>query len=332
MSKKLKSLLLLLTLALSVGTLVVPVTAQDSDTQWCEGKHIRFFVGGAEGDAFASIVLRGAQAAEANLGPTVDYIFSGWDSDRMVQQLREAIAAQPDGIAMMGHPGDNAIMPLAEEASAAGIAMMYQNVDVPEVRAQFGGGYVGANLIPQGRALAEEAMREFGLQSGDTAIVFGPWDQPGRFIREDATADALEEAGLNVIRVNALPEWAADPNLALPSLTAAYLSNPETKMIVYPGGQMLGAVPIYMDALGVAAGDVFNIGFDTSPAIMEGFDSGFVQLTSDQQPFLQGYMPILSLCGTLVYGFGPMNLDTGAGFVNTSNYQNVAELARAGLR
>src|SRR5688500_18864679 len=110
MPKKLKSILLLLVLALVVAPLSVPVTAQDSDTQWCAGKHIRFFVGGAEGDAFASIVLRGAQAAEANLGPTVDYIFSGWDSDRMVQQLREAIAAQPDGIAMMGHPGDNAIM------------------------------------------------------------------------------------------------------------------------------------------------------------------------------------------------------------------------------
>jgi simple sugar transport system substrate-binding protein len=332
MSKKLKAMLLLLAAALVVIPLSMPVTAQDTNTQWCAGKHLRFFVGGAEGDAFASIVLRGAQAAQADLGPDVDYIFSGWDPDRMVQQLREAIAAQPDGIAMMGHPGDNAIMPLAEEASAAGISMMYQNVDVPEVRAQFGGGYVGANLIPQGRALAEEAIREFGLQAGDTAIVFGPWDQPGRFIREDATADTLEEAGFNVVRVNAVPEWAADPNLALPSLSAAYLSNPETKLIVYPGGQLLGAVPVYMDALGVGPGTLFNIGFDTSPAIMEAFDSGYVQLTSDQQPFLQGYMPILSLCGTLVYGFGPMSLDTGAGFVNTSNYQNVAELARAGLR
>ena len=52
--------------------------------------------------------------------------------NKMTQQLREAIASQPDGIAMMGHPGDAAIMPLAEEAAAAGIKMMYQNVDVPD--------------------------------------------------------------------------------------------------------------------------------------------------------------------------------------------------------
>ncbi|MBZ0290262.1 MAG: sugar ABC transporter substrate-binding protein, partial [Anaerolineae bacterium] len=81
-----------------------------------------------------------------------------------------------------------------------------------------------------------------------------------------------------------------------------------------------------------APGDIYNIGFDTSPAIMEAFESGYVHLTSDQQPFLQGYLPILSLCNSLVYGFGPMNVDTGAGFVDTSNYQNVAELAIAGYR
>jgi simple sugar transport system substrate-binding protein len=32
----------------------------------------------------------------------------------MTQQLREAVASQPDGIAMMGHPGDDAIMAIAE--------------------------------------------------------------------------------------------------------------------------------------------------------------------------------------------------------------------------
>jgi simple sugar transport system substrate-binding protein len=327
LSKLLALLLVIVTLAISIA----PATAQDSG-KWCAGKKIRFFVGGAEGDAFGSIVLRGAQAAEADLGPTVEYVFSGWDVERMIQQLREAIAAQPDGIAMMGHPGDEAIMPLAEEAHAAGIQMMYQNVDVPTVRARFGGGYIGAQLASQGRALGEEAVRQYGLGAGQTAIVFVPLGQPGRDLREGATADALEAAGMTVVRLNALPEYASDPNLALPPLTAAVLNAKNLKLIVYPGGQMLGAVPIYMDALGLVPSDIYNIGFDTSPAIMQAFSSGYVQLTSDQQPFLQGYLPILSLCGTLVYGFGPLNQDTGAGFVDTNNYQNVATMATAGYR
>ena len=77
----------------------------------------------------------------------------------MVQQLREAVAVKPDGIAMMGHPGDAAIMPLAEQASKAGIKMMYQNVPVPKVVAKFGGGYVGAQQAAQGHALGDEAVR-----------------------------------------------------------------------------------------------------------------------------------------------------------------------------
>ncbi len=300
--------------------------------QWCKDVHIRFFVGGAEGDAFGTIVYNGAVQAAHDTGAQVDYVFSGWDQEKMIQQLREAVAAHPDGIAMMGHPSDAPIMPLAEEASKSGIKMMYQNVDVPEVRKAFGGGYVGAQLEPQGRALGEEAVRRFGLKAGDTAIVFGPFNNSNRAVRETATADALEAAGLKVVRIVAPPEWAADPNLGIPSITGAVQANPDVKLIAYPGGQMLGNAQAYMEAAGKKAGDIVSIGFDTSPQIVEAFKGGWVQLTSDQQPFLQGYMPILSLCQQVVYGLGALNVDTGAGFVTPENYEAVATLATEGLR
>src|SRR5205085_8745450 len=69
--------------------------------KWCKDVHLRFFAGGAEGDAFASIVYNGAVQAAKDTGAQVDYVFSGWKAEAMVQQLREAIAAQPDAIAMM---------------------------------------------------------------------------------------------------------------------------------------------------------------------------------------------------------------------------------------
>ena len=300
--------------------------------QWCKDVHIRFFVGGAEGDAFGTIVYNGAKQAENDLGAQIDYVFSGWQPEKMVQQLREAVAAKPDGIAMMGHPGDAAIMPVAEEASKSGIKMMYQNVDVPTVRAKFGGGYVGAQLDPQGRALGAEAVRALGLKAGDTAIVLGPWAVETRAVREVGTVKALEEAGVKVVKINSPPEWAADPNLAIPVITAAILNNPEAKLIAYPGGQLLGNVPTFMQAAGKKPGEMSNIGFDTSPQIVEAFKGGWVQLTSDQQPLLQGYMPILSLCQQVVYGLGAMNVDTGAGFVTPDNYEAVSTLATEGLR
>lgn len=300
--------------------------------KWCSDVTIRFFAGGAEGDAFASIVYNGARQAEADLGAKIDYIFSGWSAEKMTQQLREAVAAKPDGIAMMGHPGNAAILPLAEEASRAGIKMMYQNVPVDEATAKFGGGYVGAQQNPQGRALGEEAIRRFGLKSGDVAIVMSDWSQIERAERELGTLQAFEEAGLKVVKLQSPDGLGTDPNVGIPVITAAIAANPDVKLIAYPGGQPLGNAATYMQAAGKKPGDIINIGFDTSPQIIDAFKNGWVQLTSDQQPFLQGYAPILSICQQVVYGLGALNVDTGAGFVTPDNYEAVAALAIEGLR
>ncbi len=188
----------------SAATLAALTTTASADPRdkWCKGVHLRFFVGGAEGDAFGTIVYNGAKQAERDLGPTVDYVFSGWDVEKMTQQLREAVAVKPDGIAMMGHPGDAAIMPLAEEASKAGIKMMYQNVPVPKVVAKFGGGYVGAQQAEQGHALGVEAVRLAGLKSGDQALMLGPFSNESRGARERGTVKAMEEAGVKVVTID----------------------------------------------------------------------------------------------------------------------------------
>lgn len=319
-------------LATVLITTATVANAEALRDKWCKDVHIRFFVGGAEGDAFGTIVYNGAKQAANDTGAQVEYVFSGWAVEKMVQQLREAVASKPNGIAMMGHPGDDAIMPLAEQASKDGIKMMYQNVPVPKVVAAFGGGYVGAQQEAQGHALGVEAARASGLKSGDTAIMIGPFNNENRGARERGTVAALEEAGIKVVKIDSPPEWAADPNLAIPVITAALVANPDTKMVGYPGGQLLGNVPAYMQAAGKKAGDIYNFGFDTSPQIVEAFKGGWVQLTADQQPFLQGYLPILSLCQEVVYGLAPLNVDTGAGFVNPDNYKIVADLATEALR
>ncbi len=300
--------------------------------KWCKDVHLRFFAGGAEGDAFGSIVYNGAKQAQADTGAQVDFVFSGWNSEKMVQQLREAVAAKPNGIAMMGHPGDDAIMPLAKQASEAGIKMMYQNVPVPKVVAAYGGGYVGAQQEPQGHALGVQAVKQAGLKSGDTAIVLSHWADQNRSVRELGTVKALEEAGVKVIKLESPTEWAADPNLALPVITAAILNNPGVKAIGYPGGQPLGNVPTFMQGAKKKPGEIFNFGFDTSPQVVDAFAGGWVQLTADQQPFLQGYLPIVNLCQQAVYGLGPIDVDTGAGFVTPANYKVVGDLAKDGLR
>jgi len=321
-------------LAAAVGAFAAsaPGIAQDDGGKWCGDVRIRFFVGGAEGDAFASIIQRGVEAAVKDTGANVEIVYSKWDPELMLSQLRDAIASQPDAIAMTGHAGDKAIMPLAQSASEAGILLSFHNVDVPEVRARFGGGYIGANLRAQGEALAEAAIEQLGLGDGDGAIVFGAFGRPGREVRDIGVAERLEDAGLEVQRIVVPPDIFRDPLQLTPQVTAAALRNPNLKLLVFSGGQLLGTVPQYMEAAGVAPGDIKVIGFDLNPAVLKSFESGHVAMTSDQQPFLQGYLPVISLCAQSVYKTSPLNVDTGSGLVDQSNYRGVSDLVKQGIR
>jgi len=316
-------------LALTAGM----ANAQDGE-KWCSGVDITLFSGGPAGGAFNSIIDRGAMQAAEDTGANVQIIYSEWDFDKMITQLRDMIGQAPDGIAMMGHPGDAAIMPLAEQAQAAGINMMYMNVDVPEVRARFGSGYVGASLFAQGRALGAETLRLAGdeLGPGDKAIVMSRWESENRAQRELGLVEVLEEAGIEVIKLQEAEGASADQMLQLPLLTATLLSNPETKLIGYPGGPWLAAAPAFMNAIGKKPDEIMAVGFDLGQGVMTAFEGGYVMVTSDQQPYQQGYMPVLSLCQQEVYKLGPLNVDTGAGFVTADNYQDVVALAQEGVR
>ena len=79
-----------------------------------EGIRIVFFPGGNPGGPFASVVYRGALAAEKDLGCKVEYVWSGWNPDRMIAQFKDAVARRPDAICIMGHPGVAAFAPLVD--------------------------------------------------------------------------------------------------------------------------------------------------------------------------------------------------------------------------
>ncbi len=299
--------------------------------KWCSGMKIRFFVGGDAGTPFAKVVDAGAKAAEADLGPKVEYVYSGWNNEKMLAQLRDAVAAKPNGIAMMGHAGDAAIMPLAEAAKKAGILMMFQNVDVPKVRAAIGAGYVGAQLKPQGMALAEEALKRLKLdKSKDEILVLIPLQMEGRNVREIGVAEVFEKAGFKVTRLDDTSAH-GDAAKTQPMVTGAMLKNKNIKLVAY-SATVIGQHEIYMKQVGKKPGEVYAIGFDITPDILTGMEKGWINLTSDQQPFLQGYLPILSLCQTWKFGLAPLYVDTGSGFVDPSQVKALTKLAADGVR
>ena len=52
----------------------------------------------------------------------------------------------------------------------------------------------------------------------------------------------------------------------------------------------------------------------------------------EQQPWLQGYLPLRQICLSKVYGFSGLDIDTGAGFVTADNIAMIKPLAEKEIR
>jgi simple sugar transport system substrate-binding protein len=231
----------------------------------------------------------------------------------------------------MGHPGDAALMPIAKLAQEQGVLTEYVNVDVPEVRAAFGGGYVGAVLYNEGLALGMASIKDFRLKEGDTAIVFGNFGMPGIAPRDNGIVDALEKAGVKVTKVVQQVEFATNPS-GMTSLVVGAMGNvPNVNLVSFSGGQFVGAAGIYMKAAGKAPGEVKVIGFDILPAVITAMQQNWAHRVALQQPFLQGYLPVLSLCLQKKWRFQPLVVDTGTGYVGTKDVGAYVELVKAGI-
>lgn len=337
------AVLIILSLVLSACTVTVPTTpapaggaaAESNAGKWCAGVDIVFFPGGPAGGVFANNVYNGAKQAEADLGPNVQYVFSDWDPQKMIAQFKEAVATQPDGIAVMGHPGDDAFSPLIDDARNQGIIVTSQNTELPASMAKYQGagfGYVGAVNYTAGYKLGKEIINRYGFGEGDRAMVWGLLSQPSRGERTKGVIDALEEAGMTVDYFEIDAATNADPAAGTPTFTGYVSANPDVKLVVTDHGGLTATLETYLKAAGKGPDDIVGAGFDLSPATIAAIRGGWTDLVIDQQPWLQGYLPILQICLTKVYGFSGLMIDTGGGFADAENIEFLAPLAEKEIR
>lgn len=341
---------LVISLVLVLGTLLVPFASVSADSppaqatatpapagggQWCSNVHIVFFPGGPAGGVFAVNVYNGAIQAQKDLGPRVDYVWSDWDPQKMIQQFSEAVATKPDGIAVMGHPGDEAFDPLIDDALSKGIIVTSQNTELPKMQEKYssmGFGYVGAVNYKAGHDLGAEAVKRFDLKSGDRAMVWGLLPQPSRGERTKGVIDAFKEAGLTVDYLDIDAATNADPAAGTPTFTGYVSSHPDVKVVVTDHGALTATAATFLQAAGKQPGQIKMAGFDLSPATVDAIKGGWMNLVIDQQEWLQGYLPVLQICLSKVYGFSGLNVNTGAGFVDTTNVDFIAPLAEKQIR
>lgn len=322
--------------ALAGTAITGTASATDPVAKWCTGVKIAAFPGGPQGGVFANNVYNGFKQAELDLGPTVTYYFSDWDPNKMLQQIQQAVATKVDGIATYGFAGEAATAPMVEQAFKQGTIFTTLNTALPDSEKKYsanGFGYVGAPNYAAGFALGSEAAKRAKLASGDSVFVWGLKGQGGdRGQRTVGVIDAFTKAGAKVIYQEIDSATNADPNAGTATFVGVMKANPGIKIVVTDHGGLTSNVGVYAQAASLKPGQVYFAGFDMSPNTAKAVKEGFQNLVIDQQPFLQGYLPILNLCLTKKFGFAGLDVNTAGAFVDSTNVDAVAPLAAVEIR
>ncbi|MCX6028491.1 MAG: substrate-binding domain-containing protein [Chloroflexi bacterium] len=115
---------------------VIPAASAAPVAQNQKGLTIYMQMGGTQGDASTLARTNGAKAAAEKLGIKLVEQYSGWDPQKMIDQFKQAAAANPDGIVIMGHPGEDAFASLVDQAESQGIIITSGNNPLPPGGAQ----------------------------------------------------------------------------------------------------------------------------------------------------------------------------------------------------
>ena len=239
-------------------------------------------------------------------------------ASEMVSYLNTAIAAKANGIATTVINATSFTTPVAN-AMNAGIPVVSYNADgvVSKGVADIGTNrlcYVGQALYNSGVAMGNR-IKSLVTTPGEVAIFIATPGTGNIQPRYDGAASVLTPAGYTVkeIATGALTsgEEAAEKAYltgAKSSLKGAFAVDAGSTEYLGPALAAVG--------LKIPAG-----GFDLTPGTLTAINAGQIDFTIDQEPYLQGFLPVLymylfNLTGGLV---SPPNTDTGLTFVTKSN-------------
>jgi simple sugar transport system substrate-binding protein len=282
---------------------------------------------GQASDPFWAVVRSGIQRAARELGVSASYTAPDTtDMARMRQLIRTAIASRPDGL-VVSIPDAHALAPAIREAVRAGIPVVSLNsgTDVSRplgVLAHVGQPDEQAGFAA-GRRMAHEGVRQ-------ALCVEHEQNNAGLEARCRGFGRAIRGAGgtSKVLAVNLQDRHAAEQKIA----SAAIEEHIDGMLTLGPGGTLPAIAGLRLDRL---LGSVRLATFDLSPEVLSALRAGQVEFAVDQQPFLQGYLPIVFLAQYARYGLIPAKgtlVPTGPSFVTRANASAVTALTREGYR
>ena len=291
------------------------------------GKRLKLrFITCAVDEAFFNTIKQGMRDAADMMGVEAEFTgVEGVDLEAQADMVREAVAAGCDGIALnIIHA--TAFDEVMREALDKGVPVVAFNVD-----GTYGNGphlsSVNQDLYGAGRTLGERAAEY--LTDGAKVLI----------TMHDEGISALEDRARGIQEVIAETRQATwdtvvtgiDPERAAEIIGEKLAADPAI-------GAVLGTGQADTEGAGLAlercAGerDYFAAGFDLSPEILRLVKEGVIAFTIDQQPYVQGFYPVVQLALYCRYGIAPSNMDSGAGIITRENVDGVMEFSARGYR
>lgn len=288
-------------------------------------RRLRFtFVTPCVGEDFFRPVKRGMRDAAAMLG--VDCSFEGTedvDLDEQIDIMRRALVSGADGIALsLIHA--TAFGEVLADAGRRDVPVVVVNVDASHGTS----GCLSAicqDFSKAGRVLGTAAARELP-KAAKVLLTLHSEGISALDERAQGAQEVLMESGI---------AWAhlvtgIDPEGAAEAIALALDADSTLAGVLCTGlADMMGAARALER---VPQRDLYIAGFDVAPEVLRHIKDGRIAFTIDQQPYVQGFYPVVQLAQYCRYRIRPSDIDAGATVVGPADVDCVMAASEAGYR
>lgn len=302
-----------------------------------EGLNIAFISHSSASNTFWQAVKKGYDDACEKVAASCQLILTQTEGavEQAVANLQAAIASRPDAI-FVAIVDNNAYDNVIKEAVDSGILVLAVNVDDSEgAKGNARKAFIGQGFTAAGYSLAKAQSENFPKE-GPLNLLVGvnapgqTWSEQRaggvtKFLEEYKAEHADRE--INITRIDS----ATDLALTADRIGAYLNANPETTAYFDTGYWHAGVAKVLKDR-GIEPGKVLLGGFDLVPEVLQQMQAGYVQVQVDQQPYMQGFIPVMQAYLWKTAGLTPSDVDTGQGIVTPEDAPTILELAKQGLR
>jgi simple sugar transport system substrate-binding protein len=232
----------------------------------------------------------------------------------MVKAMKHAVDTHADGIAVSIVDG-TAFNTMTELALAHGIPVVSYNADGGKANKRLA--YIGQDNYQSGLEMGARIVSL--VPEGDVFIFIATPNQQNIQPRVDGALDAIRDSG-KPLRVHVVASG-VDVVTERKKIEATYQANKKARgLFAVDAGSTQGIAEV-MRAHRLHAKGVRGGGYDLLPETLQAIHDRNLDFTIDQQPYLQGFLPVLQLfldrySGGLV---APADTNTGLNFVTRDN-------------